>query len=174
VNLLTAQTILTLIERGKADYEAGSYDPIAIIEEYNFPWCDAAYAAGKDIAAGRWIVDFNLTEKTWERIGCPPYDYNWDTYCRSWNHRDSDWEFGLSVMDDDWKQRINYAWWKDSIPERATLRNALFFSTMIFLSQGPIDFLPMGRHRYYVMLEMILGWLLLALFLVTLGKVMIR
>ncbi|MDD5735451.1 MAG: pentapeptide repeat-containing protein [Methanothrix soehngenii] len=63
---------------------------------------------------------------------------------------------------------------KDSIPERATLRNALFFSTMIFLSQGPIDFLPMGRHRYYVMLEMILGWLLLALFLVTLGKVMIR
>jgi len=32
----------------------------------------------------------------------------------------------------------------------------------------------MGRHRYYVMLEMILGWLLLALFLVTLGKVMIR
>ena len=118
MNLLTAQTILTLIERGKADYEAGSYDPIAIIEEYNFPWCDAAYAAGKDIAAGRWIVDFNLTEKTWERIGCPPYDYNWDTYCRSWNHRDSDWEFGLSVMDDDWKQRINYAWWKDSIPER--------------------------------------------------------
>ena len=63
---------------------------------------------------------------------------------------------------------------KDSIPERATLRNALFFSTMIFLSQGPIDFLPVGRHRYYVMLEMILGWLLLALFLVTLGKVMIR
>lgn len=63
---------------------------------------------------------------------------------------------------------------KDSIPERATLRNALFFSTMIFLSQGPIDFLPVGRHRYYVMLEMILGWLLLALFLVTLGRVMIR
>lgn len=59
-------------------------------------------------------------------------------------------------------------------PERATLRNALFFSTMIFLSQGPIDFLPVGRHRYYVILEGILGWLLLALFLVTLGRVMIR
>lgn len=62
----------------------------------------------------------------------------------------------------------------DPVPERTTLRNALFFSTMIFLSQGPIDFLPVGRHRYYVILEGILGWLLLALFLVTLGRVMIR
>ncbi|MCX6678158.1 MAG: pentapeptide repeat-containing protein [Methanothrix sp.] len=62
----------------------------------------------------------------------------------------------------------------DSVPERVTLRNALFFSTMVFLSQGPIDFLPVGRHRYYVILEGILGWLLLALFLVTLGRVMIR
>jgi len=63
---------------------------------------------------------------------------------------------------------------EDSLPERATLRNALFFSTMVFLSQGPIDFLPLGRHRYYVILEGITGWLLLALFLVTLGRVMIR
>lgn len=63
---------------------------------------------------------------------------------------------------------------EDSIPERVSLRNALFFSTMIFLSQGPIDFLPVRRHRYYVILEGILGWLLLALFLVTLGRVMIR
>lgn len=62
----------------------------------------------------------------------------------------------------------------DPVPERVTFRNALFFSTMIFLSQGPIDFLPVGRHRYYVILEGILGWLLLALFLVTLGRVMIR
>ncbi len=63
---------------------------------------------------------------------------------------------------------------KDAVPERVTIRNALFFSTMVFLSQGPIDFLPVGRHRYYVILEGIMGWLLLALFLVTLGKVMIR
>jgi uncharacterized protein YjbI with pentapeptide repeats len=62
----------------------------------------------------------------------------------------------------------------DPVPERATFRNALFFSTMIFLSQGPIDFLPVGRHRYNVIIEGILGWLLLALFLVTLGRVMIR
>jgi len=63
---------------------------------------------------------------------------------------------------------------KDSVPEKATFRNALFFSTMIFLSQGPIDFLPVGRNRYLVIIEGILGWLMLALFLVTLGRVMIR
>jgi uncharacterized protein YjbI with pentapeptide repeats len=63
---------------------------------------------------------------------------------------------------------------QDTVPEHVTFRNALFFSTMIFLSQGPIDFLPVGRHRYNVILEGILGWLLLALFLVTLGRVMIR
>ena len=69
---------------------------------------------------------------------------------------------------------LNEAAEEDSIPERVTLRNALFFSTMVFLSQGPIDFLPVGRHRYIVIFEGILGWLLLALFLVTLGRVMIR
>ena len=58
--------------------------------------------------------------------------------------------------------------------EHATLRNALFFSTMVFLSQGPIDFLPVGKNRYHVIVEGIIGWLLLALFLVTLGRVMIR
>ncbi len=63
---------------------------------------------------------------------------------------------------------------QDGVPDHVTFRNALFFSTMIFLSQGPIDFLPVGRHRYNVILEGILGWLLLALFLVTLGRVMIR
>jgi hypothetical protein len=62
----------------------------------------------------------------------------------------------------------------DPVPERATLRNALFFSTMIFLSQGLIDFLPVGRHRYLVIIEGIHGWLMLALFLVTLGRIMIR
>lgn len=62
----------------------------------------------------------------------------------------------------------------DPVPERATLRNALFFSTMVFLSQAPIDFLPLRRYRYCVIMEGILGWLLLALFLVTLGRIMIR
>lgn len=62
----------------------------------------------------------------------------------------------------------------DSLPEHVTIRNALFFSTMVFLSQGPIDFLPVGKNRNYVILEGIFGWLLLALFLVTLGRVMIR
>jgi uncharacterized protein YjbI with pentapeptide repeats len=69
---------------------------------------------------------------------------------------------------------LNEAAEEDSVPEHVTLRNALFFSNMVFLSQGPIDFLPVGRHRYIVIFEGILGWLLLALFLVTLGRVMIR
>jgi hypothetical protein len=63
---------------------------------------------------------------------------------------------------------------EDSVPERVVFRNALFFSTCIFLSQGNIDFLPTGKHRYYVIVEGIPGWLLLALFLVTLGRIMIR
>ncbi len=62
----------------------------------------------------------------------------------------------------------------DTLPEKASLRNTMFFSTMVFLSQGPIDFLPVGRHRYYVIIEGIIGWLLTALFLVTLGRIMIR
>ncbi len=63
---------------------------------------------------------------------------------------------------------------KYAVPGPVTLRNALFFSTMIFISRGPNEFLPVGKNRYYVILEGILGWLLLALFLVTLGRVMIR
>ncbi len=61
-----------------------------------------------------------------------------------------------------------------AVPGPVSLRNALFFSTMIFISRGPNEFLPVGKYRYYVILEGILGWLLLALFLVTLGRVMIR
>jgi uncharacterized protein YjbI with pentapeptide repeats len=61
-----------------------------------------------------------------------------------------------------------------AVPGPVTLRNALFFSTMIFISRGPNEFLPVSKYRYYVILEGILGWLLLALFLVTLGRVMIR
>ncbi len=63
---------------------------------------------------------------------------------------------------------------KYATPGQVTMRNALFFSTMIFISRGPNEFLPIGRNRYYVIVEGIIGWLLLALFLVTLGRVMIR
>jgi uncharacterized protein YjbI with pentapeptide repeats len=63
---------------------------------------------------------------------------------------------------------------KYAIPGQVTMRNALFFSTMIFISRGPNEFLPIGRNRYFVIIEGIIGWLLLALFLVTLGRVMIR
>ncbi|OPY48730.1 MAG: hypothetical protein A4E48_02521 [Methanosaeta sp. PtaU1.Bin060] len=61
----------------------------------------------------------------------------------------------------------------DPVPEGHLPKCALLQHNDIPLS-GAIDFLPVARHRYYVILEGILGWLLLALFHVTLGRVMIR
>jgi len=58
--------------------------------------------------------------------------------------------------------------------DRPSFTDALYFSAMVFIAQAPVDFLPQGLYRYLVILEGILGWLLLALFLVTLGNVMIR
>lgn len=55
-----------------------------------------------------------------------------------------------------------------------SFRDCLYFSALIFISTGPIDYLPIGRYRYFVIMEGLLGWLFLALMLVSLGKVMIR
>jgi uncharacterized protein YjbI with pentapeptide repeats len=51
---------------------------------------------------------------------------------------------------------------------------SLYFSAMVFIAQAPVDFIPLGRYRYAVIFEGLLGWLLLALFLVSLGNIMIR
>ncbi|NPV61832.1 MAG: hypothetical protein HPY61_04245 [Methanotrichaceae archaeon] len=45
---------------------------------------------------------------------------------------------------------------------------------MVFIAQAPVDFVPLGRYRYAVIIEGLLGWLLLALFLVSLSNIMIR
>ena len=55
-----------------------------------------------------------------------------------------------------------------------SFKDALYFSTMVFVSMPPHDWRPKEGWKYAVMLEDVLGWLLLALFLVTLGNVMIR
>ena len=55
-----------------------------------------------------------------------------------------------------------------------SFKDTLYFSTMVFVSQPPHDWRPKEGWKYAVMLEDVLGWLLLALFLVTLGNVMIR
>jgi len=54
------------------------------------------------------------------------------------------------------------------------LSEALYFSAMVFIAQAPVDFVARGRYRYAVVFEGLLGWLLLALFLVSLGNIMIR
>lgn len=56
----------------------------------------------------------------------------------------------------------------------AGLEESLYFSAMVFIAQAPVDFVPLGRYRYAVIIEGLLGWLLLALFLVSLSNIMIR
>lgn len=64
--------------------------------------------------------------------------------------------------------------WNRSFTMRISLIDALYFSSMTFISKSPQQWLPRGKWRYAIMIESILGWLLLALFIVTLTKVMIR
>ncbi len=54
------------------------------------------------------------------------------------------------------------------------LEESMYFSIMMFLTRPPYGLHPVGRWRYLIISEYILGWLLMALFLVTLGKLMIR
>ncbi|MGD9910830.1 pentapeptide repeat-containing protein [Methanothrix sp.] len=56
----------------------------------------------------------------------------------------------------------------------ASLHESMYFSALIYLYAGPVEFRPSGIYRYLVILEGILGWLFLSLFLVCLGRVMIR
>ena len=57
----------------------------------------------------------------------------------------------------------------------STFREALYFSTMVFtLSLPALGLRPVEKWRYAVMVEDILGWIIMTLFVVTLGHVMIR
>jgi len=61
-----------------------------------------------------------------------------------------------------------------SFTTNVSFKDSLYFSSLVFVSQPPHDWRPKEGWKYAVMIEDILGWLLLALFLVTLGNVMIR
>ncbi|HPC89735.1 MAG TPA: pentapeptide repeat-containing protein [Methanothrix sp.] len=50
----------------------------------------------------------------------------------------------------------------------------LYFSTMVFTAKTLVKWYPVGIYRYIATIESVLGWLLLALFLVSLGRTMIR
>ena len=50
----------------------------------------------------------------------------------------------------------------------------LYFSAMVFTAKTQVKWYPAGIYRYVATVESVLGWLLLALFLVSLGRTMIR
>lgn len=57
----------------------------------------------------------------------------------------------------------------------ASLHESIYFSALVYLySTSSVDFRPSGIYRYLVILEGVLGWFFLSLFLVSLGRVMIR
>ena len=56
----------------------------------------------------------------------------------------------------------------------ASFCDAFYFSVTTFTTIGYGDWYPKDRHRILAVIEGLLGWLTLALFLVTLANVMIR
>ncbi len=59
-------------------------------------------------------------------------------------------------------------------PEALNFLDNIYFSAMVFTAKTQVKWFPVGIFRYLATVEASLGWLLLALFLVTLGRTMIR
>jgi len=59
-------------------------------------------------------------------------------------------------------------------PEALNFLDNIYFSAMVFTAKTQVKWFPVGVFRYLATVEAVLGWLLLALFLVTLGRTMIR
>ena len=71
--------------------------------------------------------------------------------------------------------------WKLQSPNRphekspiSAFEEALYFSLMMFLTRPPYGLHPAERWRYLIIIEYISGWLTMALFLVTLARLIIR
>ncbi|MCX6675188.1 MAG: pentapeptide repeat-containing protein, partial [Methanothrix sp.] len=58
--------------------------------------------------------------------------------------------------------------------ENLSFPDNIYFSAMVFTAKTQVKWYPVGICRYLATAESVLGWLLLALFLVTLGRTMIR
>jgi hypothetical protein len=56
----------------------------------------------------------------------------------------------------------------------SALEEAMYFSTMMFVTRPPYGLHPAGRWRYLTVLEYVSGWLTMALFLVIMARLMIR
>jgi hypothetical protein len=65
------------------------------------------------------------------------------------------------------------AFWRNLTTQISPL-DAFYYSATVFVSLPNPNWHPNRRWRYAVLIEKILGWLMLALFIATLGKVMIR
>jgi len=64
---------------------------------------------------------------------------------------------------------------EDLASQRVSLVDALYFSVAMFTtSQAPVNTYPVGYYRHLAMLEGILGWFLLGLFVVVLAGVLIQ
>ena len=63
--------------------------------------------------------------------------------------------------------------WKEPFVKHLSVKDA-YFSTLAFFSSPPSEWIPQGMWKYVVMIEIIFGWVLLGLFIVTLSKIMIR
>ncbi|MGB7544890.1 MAG: hypothetical protein WBL92_04730, partial [Methanothrix sp.] len=57
---------------------------------------------------------------------------------------------------------------------KISLIDSIFYSALVFLTYAPPDWKYSGRWRYVVLTEGTIGWLIMALFLVTLSNVVIR
>jgi len=55
-----------------------------------------------------------------------------------------------------------------------SLSDAFYFSSMEFLGRNPQNLIIAEGYEYLIVVETLMGWLLMALFLVTLSKVMLR
>jgi len=63
---------------------------------------------------------------------------------------------------------------QDELGDGVTLNNAFYFSSMQFLGKTPQNFSIIEGFEFLTVMETLLGWLLMALFLVTLSRVMLR
>jgi hypothetical protein len=55
-----------------------------------------------------------------------------------------------------------------------SLKDTFYFSSMEFLGRSPQNLHILSGYEYLTVLETLVGWLLMALFIVTLSKVMLR
>lgn len=112
-----------------------------------------AYAV---LLSALFIIIFAALFYTWNGVAIEPMDWAASEILNSSEIIDP-------VLDPSWD-------WSQGLP----FQDHLYFSTMTFLSRAPGKWYCVGPSRYAAMIEGTLGWLLMALFLVTLGRKIIR